>query len=120
MILDWLKTKEKLDLLFHVLESIEWGLREEKAKTVVCIICEIIINFERVGTYESEVIFIQKLSLYRTGVRILKNNNTGMTFPTKMPLSKNLPPNYPRVRYPPGLVQQTDHHHFLLLIDHIF
>ena len=63
MILDWLKTREKLDPLFRVLESLEWSLREEKAKTVVCIICETMIDFEGVGTYESEVIFIQKLSL---------------------------------------------------------
>jgi hypothetical protein len=55
-----------LDPLFHVLESIKWSLREEKAKTVVCIIRETMINFEGVGTYESEVIFIQKLSLYKT------------------------------------------------------
>ena len=66
MILDWLKTREKLDPLFRVLESIKWSLREEKAKTVVCIIRETMINFEGVGTYESEVIFIQKLSLYKT------------------------------------------------------
>ena len=75
MILDWLKTREKLDPLFRVLESIEWSLREEKAKTIVCVIRETMIHFEGVGTYESEVVFIQKLSLYRTGVRILKNNN---------------------------------------------
>ena len=66
MILDWLKTREKLELIFRVLESIKWSLREEKAKTVVCIIHETMINFEGVGTYESEVIFIQKLSLYKT------------------------------------------------------
>ena len=63
MILDWLKTREKLDPLFRVLESIKWSLREEKAKTIVCIICETVIDFEGVSTYESEVIFIQKLSL---------------------------------------------------------
>jgi hypothetical protein len=63
VILDWLKTREKLNSLFRVLKSIEWSLREEKAKTVVCIICKTMIDFEGVGTYESEVIFIQKLSL---------------------------------------------------------
>ena len=61
MILDWLKTREKLDLLFHVPESIKWSLRKEKVKTIVCIVCETMINFE--GVYKSEVIFIQKLSL---------------------------------------------------------
>ena len=63
MILYWLETREKLDLLFHVLESFKWSLREEKAKTIVCIICETMIDFGRVGTNESEVMFIQKLSL---------------------------------------------------------
>jgi hypothetical protein len=63
VILDWLKTREKLDPLFGVLESFKGSLREEKAKTIVCIIRETMINFEGVGTYESEVIFIQKLSL---------------------------------------------------------
>ena len=63
MVLDWLKTREKLDLLFRVLESIKLSLRKDKAKTVVCIICETMIDFEGVGTYESQVIFIQKLSL---------------------------------------------------------
>ena len=63
MVLDWLKTREKLDPLFRVLESIKLSLRKDKAKTVVCIICETMIDFEGVGTYESEVIFIQKLSL---------------------------------------------------------
>ena len=54
---------EKLDLLFCVLQSIKWSLREEEAKTIVSIICETMINLEEVGTYESEVrvIFIQKL-----------------------------------------------------------
>jgi hypothetical protein len=64
VISDWLKTREKLDTLFRVLESIKWSLREEKAKTIVCIICETMINFEGVGAYEREVIFIQKLSLW--------------------------------------------------------
>jgi hypothetical protein len=63
VILDWLKTREKLDPLFRVLESIEWSLRKEKAKTIVSIIRETMINFEGVGAYESEVVFIQKLSL---------------------------------------------------------
>jgi hypothetical protein len=63
VILDWLKTGEKLDPLFCVLESIKWSLRKEKAKTIVCIICETMVDFEEVGTYESEVIFIQKLPL---------------------------------------------------------
>ena len=63
MVLDWLKTREKLDPLFCVLESIKLSLRKDKAKTVVCIICETMIDFEGVGTYESQVIFIQKLSL---------------------------------------------------------
>jgi hypothetical protein len=63
VISDWLKTREKLDPLFGILESIKWSLREEKAKTIVGIICETMIDFERVGTYESEVIIIQKLSL---------------------------------------------------------
>jgi hypothetical protein len=63
VILDWLKTREKLDPLFRILESIKWSLREEKAKTIVRIICETMIDFERVGTYESEVSFVQKLSL---------------------------------------------------------
>jgi len=63
VILDWLKTREKLDPLFSVLESIKWSLREEKAKTIVRIIRETMINLEGVGAYESEVIFIQKLSL---------------------------------------------------------
>lgn len=63
MILDWLKTREELDPLFRILESIKWSLREKKSKTIVCIICETMIDFEGVGTYESEVIFIQKLSL---------------------------------------------------------
>jgi hypothetical protein len=45
MISDWLKTREKLDSLFRVLESIKWSLREEKAKTIVRIICETVINF---------------------------------------------------------------------------
>ena len=63
MISDWLKTREKLDPLFCVLENIEWSLRKEKAKTIVCIICETMIDFEGVSTYESEVSFIQKLSL---------------------------------------------------------
>ena len=63
MVSNWLKTREKLDPLFRILESIKWGLREEKAKTIVCIICETMIDFERVGTYKSEVIIIQQLSL---------------------------------------------------------
>jgi hypothetical protein len=63
VISDWLKTREKLDPLFGILESIKWSVREEKAKTIVCIICETMIDFKRVGTYESEVIIIQKLSL---------------------------------------------------------
>lgn len=63
MILDWLKTREKLNPLFCVLESIKWSLRKEKAKAIVCIFCETMINFEGVGTYVSEVIFVQKLSL---------------------------------------------------------
>ena len=63
MILNWLETREKLDPLFRVLESLEWSLRKEKAKTIVCIIRETMINFEGVGAYESEVVFIQKLSL---------------------------------------------------------
>ena len=63
MISNWLKTREKLNPLFHVLESIKWSLRKDKAKTVVCIICETMIDFEGVSTYESEVIFIQKLLL---------------------------------------------------------
>jgi hypothetical protein len=63
VILDWLKTREKLDPLFRVPESIKWSLREEKAKTIVCSFRETVINFERVGAYESEVIFIQELSL---------------------------------------------------------
>jgi hypothetical protein len=63
VILDWLKTGEKLDPLFCVLESIEWSLREKKTKTVVCIVRETMIDFEGVSTYESEVIFVQKLSL---------------------------------------------------------
>ena len=52
-----------MDLLFCVLQSIKWSLREEEAKTIVSIICETMINLEEVGTYESEVrvIFIQKL-----------------------------------------------------------
>jgi len=52
-----------LNALFRVLESIKFSLRKDKAKTIVCIICETMIDFEGVGTYESEVIFIQKLSL---------------------------------------------------------
>ena len=35
-----------------------------------------------------------------------------------MPLSKDLPPTYPRARYPPGLILQTIHlhlHHLHLL-----
>ena len=63
MILDWLKTREKLDVLFRVLESVEWNLREEKAKTIVRIVRETMIDFEEVGAYESEIIFIQKLSV---------------------------------------------------------
>jgi hypothetical protein len=63
VILDWLKTREKLDPLFRILESIKWSLREDKAKAIVCIICETMIDFEGVGTYQSEVVFIQKLSL---------------------------------------------------------
>ena len=63
MILDWLKTREKLDPLFRVLESIKWNLREEEAKTIVSIVRETMINLEEVGTYESEVIFIQKFPL---------------------------------------------------------
>ena len=63
MILDWLKTREKLDALFRVLESVEWNLREEKAKTIVRIVRETMIDFEEVGAYESEIIFIQKLSV---------------------------------------------------------
>jgi hypothetical protein len=63
VILDWLKTREELDLLFHILEHIKWSLREEKLKTGVCIIGETMIDFEGVGTYKSEVIFIQKLPL---------------------------------------------------------
>ena len=51
MVLDWLKTREKLDPLFRVLESIKLSLRKDKAKTVVCIICETMIDFEGVGTY---------------------------------------------------------------------
>jgi hypothetical protein len=62
VILDWLKTREKLNPLFGILESIEGSLREEEAKTMVCLICETMIDFERVSAYESEVIFIQKLS----------------------------------------------------------
>ena len=63
MISNWLKTREKLNPLFRVLESIKWSLRKDKAKTVVCIICETMIDFEGVSTYESEVVFIQKLLL---------------------------------------------------------
>ena len=63
VILDWLKTREKLDPLFRVLESIEWSLRKEKAKTIVCVIHETMINLEGVGAYESEVVFIQKFPL---------------------------------------------------------
>jgi hypothetical protein len=63
VILDWLKTREKLDTLFRVLESIKWRPREKKAKTIVRIIRETMINFEGVGTYESKVIFVQNLSL---------------------------------------------------------
>ena len=63
MILDWLKTREKLDPLFRVLESIKWNLREEEMKTIVSIVHETMINLEEVGTYESEVIFIQKFPL---------------------------------------------------------
>jgi hypothetical protein len=63
VILDWLETREKLDPLFRVLESIKWSLREEKAKTVVCIFRETVVDFEGVGAYESEVVFIQKLSI---------------------------------------------------------
>ena len=63
MISDWLKTREKLDALFRVLESVEWNLREEKAKTIVRIVRETMIDFEEVGAYESEIIFIQKLSV---------------------------------------------------------
>jgi hypothetical protein len=63
VILDWLKNREELDPLFRILESIKWRLRKKKLKTIVCIICETMIDFEGVGTYESEVIFIQKLSL---------------------------------------------------------
>ena len=63
MILDWLKTREKLDPLFRVLESIKWNLKEEEAKTIVSIVRETMINLEEVGTYESEVIFIQKFPL---------------------------------------------------------
>lgn len=64
MISDWLKTREKLNPLFRVLESIKWNLREEKAKTIVRIVRETMINFEGVGAYESEVVFVQKLSLW--------------------------------------------------------
>ena len=63
MILDWLKTREKLDPLFRVFESIKWNPREEEAKTIVSIVRETMINLEEVGTYESEVIFIQKFPL---------------------------------------------------------
>ena len=63
MISDWLKTREELDPLFCILERIKWSLREEKSKTSVCIPCETMIDFEGVGAYESEVSFIQKLSL---------------------------------------------------------
>ena len=63
MILDWLKTREKLDPLFRVFESIKWNPREEEAKTIVSIIRETMINLEEVGTYESEVIFILKFPL---------------------------------------------------------
>jgi hypothetical protein len=64
VISDWLKTREKLNPLFRVLESIKWNLREEKAKTIVRIVRETMINFEGVGAYESEVVFVQKLSLW--------------------------------------------------------
>jgi hypothetical protein len=53
VILDWLKTREELDLLFCILEHIKWSLREEKLKTGVCIICETMIDFEGVSMRSS-------------------------------------------------------------------
>ena len=41
----------------------EGPVREEEAKTIVSIVHETMINLEEVGTYESEVIFIQKFPL---------------------------------------------------------
>ena len=58
MILNWLKTRKELDVLFCVPESFKWSLRKEKVKTIVCIVCETMIDFERVGTYKSEIMFI--------------------------------------------------------------
>jgi hypothetical protein len=63
VVLDWLKAREKLNPTFCVLERIKGGLRKDKPKTIVGIIGETMFDFKGVGTYESEVSFIQKLSL---------------------------------------------------------
>ena len=63
MQLDWLKAREELDPLFGVLESIQWSLRKDKPKSIISILSETMIEFEGVGTYESQVIFIQTPSL---------------------------------------------------------
>ena len=60
---EWLKAREKLNPLFCVLESVKWSLRKDKAKTIVCFLGETMFDFEGIGTCESQVSFIQKLSL---------------------------------------------------------
>ena len=63
MQLDWLKAREKLDLLFGVLESIQWSLRKDKLKIIITILSKSMIEFERVGTYESQDIILDRLQI---------------------------------------------------------
>ena len=49
MILDWLKAREELNMCFSVFESIKWGLREDEAKAIICILSETMFEFEGVG-----------------------------------------------------------------------
>ena len=63
MVLNWLEAREKLNPLFCVLERFKGDLRKDKLKTIIGIIGETMFDFKGVGMYESEVSFIQKLSL---------------------------------------------------------
>ena len=63
MQLDWLKAREKLDLLFGVLESIQWSLRKDKLKIIITILSKSMIEFEGVGTYESQDIILDRLQI---------------------------------------------------------
>ena len=63
MIAHGLETREKLNVFLCILQGVYWSLRINEAKFVKCLVSELFLKFEGIGTEEGQVTLIQDIAL---------------------------------------------------------